>query len=153
MSTTAKWIIGIVIGLLILAALAIFGFFIFIRLNGAGVLLGQHAVRPFEGRVFPQQPFNRLPSQRTGGILTLGFFLGRLIFPAFLLLIVIVGIILLFSMLRSRQPAVSSITSSTPIPSAAPVQAPGRTCPNCERAVQDDWSHCPYCGAQLPEGG
>ena len=105
MSTTAKWIIGIVIGLLILAALAIFGFFIFIRLNGAGVLLGQHAVRPFEGRVFPQQPFNRLPSQRTGGILSLGFFLGRLIFPAFLLLIVIVGIILLFSLLRSRQPA------------------------------------------------
>lgn len=151
MSTTAKWIIGILIGLLILAALAVFGFLIFIRFSGVGGMIGFHSVRPFEGRVFPQQPFNRLPNQRIVSFLPLGFFFGRLIFPAFLLMIVIVGIILLFSLLRSRRPAAASITSTLPVQTPAPVQAPSRNCPNCERLVQDDWSHCPYCGAELPE--
>jgi ABC-type Na+ efflux pump permease subunit len=150
MSTTAKWIIGIVVGLLIVAALAVFGFIIFIRLNGAGGLTVSHSVRPFEGRIFPQQPFGRLPNQRVVGFLPLGFFLGRLIFPAFLFLLVVVGIIiLLFSLFRSRRPAATSATSSTP----TSVQAPSRSCPNCERPIQNDWSHCPYCGIKLPEGG
>jgi hypothetical protein len=149
MSTTAKWIIGIIVGLLILAALAVFGLIIFIRLYGAGGLTGFHSVRPFEGRVFPQQPFGRLPNQHVVGFLPLGFFLGRLIFPAFLFLLVVVGIILLFSLFRSRRPAATSVTSSAP----PPVQAASRSCPNCERLVQDDWSHCPYCGATLSEDG
>jgi uncharacterized membrane protein len=150
MSTTAKWIIGIVIGLLIVAALAVFGFIIFIRLNGAGGVIGYHSIRPFEGQIFPQRPFNRLPGQRISAFLPLGFFLGRLIFPAFLFLIVIAGIILLFSLFRSRRPAANSISSTAT--EIASDHATRRSCPNCERAVQDDWSHCPYCGTILPGG-
>ncbi len=120
MSTIAKWVVGIVIGLLVLAALAVFGLLIFLRFTGAGSLIGFHAVRPFDGRVFPIQPFNRLPNQRFGGVLPFGFFLGRLIFPVFLILIVIGGIILLFSLLRSRRPASATITNTAPITSAAP---------------------------------
>ena len=26
---------------------------------------------------------------------------------------------------------------------------PGRACPSCGRAVQDDWRNCPHCGTQL----
>lgn len=153
MSTVAKWIVGIVIGLLVLAALAVFGLLIFLRFSGASGLVGFHAVRPFEGRVYPMQPFNRLPTQRFGGVLPFGFFLGRLIFPVFLILIVIGGIILLFGLLRSRRPATASITNTAPITSAAPGQTLSRACPNCERMVQDDWTHCPYCGTELNENG
>lgn len=29
--------------------------------------------------------------------------------------------------------------------------APGRNCPSCGRAVQNDWRNCPYCGNELPK--
>lgn len=153
MSTAAKWIVGIIIGLLVLAALAVFGLLIFLRFNGANGLLGFHAVRPFEGRVYPIQPFNRLPTHRFGGLLPFGFFLGRLIFPVFFILIVLGGIILLFGLLRARRPAIASRMNAAPMTSTAPGQSQSRACPNCERAVQDDWNHCPYCGTELNENG
>ena len=27
--------------------------------------------------------------------------------------------------------------------------SPTRTCPNCSRITQADWSHCPFCGQDL----
>ncbi|HEY5901636.1 MAG TPA: zinc ribbon domain-containing protein [Anaerolineales bacterium] len=35
----------------------------------------------------------------------------------------------------------------SPTPPTPP--APGRSCPNCGRSVQTDWSNCPYCGTAL----
>lgn len=34
-------------------------------------------------------------------------------------------------------------------PVTAPVTATGKTCPNCEKPVEDDWAFCRYCGTKL----
>lgn len=77
-----------------------------------------------------------------GYIFPFGIILGGL-FRLGLLILVVVGIIALIRGLsRSGAPL--------PPPTTPPAPAvPSRLCPNCNRAVQDDWKLCPYCGHHL----
>ncbi len=152
MSRSIKWILAIGIGLVLVAAIAVAGFFVVSRLHFPTVMVGPRAFQFWEGRrAMPMQPFQRMPYSRFGGISLLPL-LGRgLIFAGFLALIFFGVIALIFALTRSSQKPAAAL--STYAQNAAPGQAPAATaqhhCPNCDRQVQQDWSHCPYCGTAL----
>lgn len=123
-------------------------------------MLGARAISPWDGgrlfpwRFMPMHPYGVFPGSRFDGFFFWGRLAGWLIGLGFLALIVLAAIVLVLALTR-RQPAQVVSTPSAPVrdsgtPSApAAVPTPGRTCPNCARPVQEDWSHCPYCGAPL----
>jgi hypothetical protein len=129
-----KWIIGIVLGLLVLAILVGVGFAFRSGYIGACNVrawdgLNRNAREfgmPFGGmhRGFGMMPFGGL----LGGLLRLG-----------LLALVVAGIVWLVR--RLRQPV-------TPVVPAIPV-APLATCGKCGKNVEADWKNCPYCGKKL----
>jgi hypothetical protein len=144
MNKTLKWVIGILIGLLVVAAIIAAGYFAFARWYGPGWMVGMHDFRSWEGRrIMPIHPFEywKRPGVRVGG-----FFLLRMI-PGFLfnigiLTLIVLGVIYLARALKGPQLP----SSQPPLPPTA--QTPG-ACPSCGRSVQADWSHCPYCGNPL----
>jgi hypothetical protein len=152
MKTALKWILGILIGLVLLAVVVAAGYFIFTQWNVAGVMMRPRVALPFEGRRgVPLEPFRMMPYQRFGGFFPLRLIGSGLFCLGFLALIVL-GAVALVRVLR--QPRVAAVT---PAPAAAPIQMPEaaqnpvatRNCSNCGKPVQEDWSHCPYCGNTL----
>lgn len=158
-----KWIIGIVIALIVIAALVVGGFFIWMHAgNYAGVA---RVVRP--GTTMPgfgREPFNntwgghgyimRGPGMmefgRTG---IFGGLFGGLIGIG-LLALIIMGIIWLARSLRT--PATAKATASEASVAAAAseveesnLEASAQTCPKCGSPVQTDWKHCANCGRKL----
>jgi hypothetical protein len=170
MSRAVKWIVGIVVVLVGLCALAVAGLFAFSRLNGGALAVGRRAFLPFEGRPnMPVAPFQGMPYRHFGGFTPFGFFGGWLIIAALLGLFALAVIALIVILRRpSRaalqpaarmQSAVIDQPAATERPEAAsqtgaaegtsPSAAEGKSCPSCGRLVQADWSHCPYCGTAL----
>ena len=175
MTRTVKWILGIVIGLVVVCAIVAVGFFVINRLNIGTLAVGRRAFLPFQGRrVMPIQPYEGMPYQRVGGYFPFGFLGGWLIFAALLALFALLVIALVLLLRRPSRAVIQPAITNQPL---APVQsavmdqattggpampdqplAPGATpaptsagqnCPSCGRAVQADWSHCPYCGTAL----
>jgi len=69
-----------------------------------------------------------------GGFPLLGFagaFLVRCLVPLAIIALLVVGIVVLVR--RSNK-----VTPKTT-----------RTCANCGKPLQEDWTHCPYCGADV----
>jgi hypothetical protein len=143
MKNVWKWIIGIVLGLVVLAVLIGVGF----------MLRSNFHVYRLEARVFPgfsergpgMMPYGgfgshmRGPGMRGFGLMPFAGFIGGLFFLGFLALVVL-GIIWLVRRL------------GTPKPVEAPVAVPAEVinpCKKCGRPIQDDWKICPYCGKKV----
>jgi hypothetical protein len=157
MKTITKWILGILIALVILAALAAIGYLVFSQWNWAGWRMDARLFRMWEGgrhmpwRGMPMMPFWSAPGQRLGGFFPLRWIANWLVCPGILFLIVLGVVALVLSLRRSPAPSVSPVSTASTAPAAAPtpVQAVSQTCPNCGRPVNTDWRHCPYCGTAL----
>lgn len=146
-----KWIIGIVIGLVVLAVLVGVGFMVFSH---------THAVRIENGyaRGWPQQgpgmmPYNHgfgghmggLSMMNRGGMMPFGGFIGGLICLGILALVAF-GIIMLVRAMRKSNAAATPAAGT----GAAPMPAePMETCKKCGKPLQSDWKNCPYCGKKV----
>jgi uncharacterized membrane protein YfcA len=153
-----KWILGIVLGLIVLAVLV----------GAAFMLRGNfHALRgqPFEPRGFSQRGPGMMPfggygydHMRGPGMMSYGYrmnplggFIGGLFSLGFLALIVL-GIIWLVRSLRMPKQVVVPTSASavtpveTPVEMAASVTNP---CKRCGQRLQDDWKVCPHCGKKV----
>ena len=144
MKTSTKWILGILIGLVVVAVLVALGFFAFGSWDRPGMIIGPRAFRYWEDRgevPFPRMPMRpeRMMPMVWFGVSPWRMFAGSLLWLGLFVLIVL-GVITLAHGLRRPAQAV-----------VAPVQSisPARACPNCDRPLQPDWVHCPYCGHDL----
>jgi hypothetical protein len=155
MSRTWKWIIGILIGILVLSLIIAIP-------SGMRQLAGTYAQQPpargFErgfdrdfgpgmmGRggdnyywhrsMMNQNPGFMRPMMFGSGFFILGIF--RLLIPLAVVGLAVYGVVALFR--RKPSPAVAA--------EAAP-SVPTRTCAGCGKPAQDDWKNCPYCGSAL----
>jgi uncharacterized membrane protein len=144
-----KWIIGIVIGLVILSVLV------------GGVLLvrsGFHAGRVHMGfqRGWSQPGpelnpyggfgFNRHgPGMMSGyGMMPFGGLFGILISLGFLTFVVL-GIVWLVEYIRRPKTA----TGTTSLPASSEPAVTMTNCKKCGRQIQADWNNCPYCGKKV----
>ena len=155
MSKTWKWIIGILVGLLILAALVAVPF-------GMRQFMGSYSAQ------LPAQGFDRDFSRGFGpgmmgrggnyyyphGMMNQGygfyhpmaygfgfFAFGILhwIIPLAVIGLAIYGVVALFR----RKPAAPAAVE------AVPASASSQSCGNCGKPLQGDWKNCPYCGNSL----
>ncbi len=156
-----KWIIGIVLGLALLAVLAGVGFMVFGRFHTAR---GMAKFSPGYTEVAPgTEPFGGFGSHMRGpgmmpyggfehmrgfgmmgyGMNPLGGIIGGLFSLVFLALVVL-GIIWLVNRLRKPQPV--AVPASMPVAVPAAVMDP---CKKCGKPLQDDWNVCPHCGKKV----
>lgn len=160
MSKTMKWILGILIAVLVIGAIGAAGFLVTNRLYGRAWMLGDLDRRSWDGGrivprgevpwgAMPMRPYSRMPGVHLLPFFPFGGFFFWLICLGGLALLVF-GIIALVASLSSPKKAVESVSATVP---PAPIEAaplrPAHLCPSCARPVQEDWSHCPYCGSAL----
>jgi hypothetical protein len=152
-----KWIIGIVLGLVVIAVLMGVGFTMF----------GLHAYRSearlapgFSQRGFGMMPYGGFEHMRAPGMMgrgwsPLGGFFGGLVGLGFLVLVVLGIIWLVRSLLRPTAAAsVPMAVASTPaaVSEPTPETMPGAVvnpCKRCGKPLQDDWKVCPHCGKKV----
>ncbi len=174
MRTVWKWIIGIVVVLVVLAAVG----------TGVWVLRGRFAAMPRIVQVNPpnnqnpntpnvpntpngqppfygqgpyrQGPYGMMPYGRRGqpmmggrgfgfGIAPIAAIVGFLFFAGFIVLLVL-GIVWLVRS-QSRRTVVAATNMAAAVP---PVSTAVTThaCKNCGQPIQDGFAYCPNCGAQ-----
>jgi hypothetical protein len=149
MKNSWKWIIGIVLGLIVIAVLVGVGFMVFGRFH---VYTGEaRIVQGFsdDGRGPGMMPYGgfgqiRGPGMMGRGFNPLGGLIGGLFSLAFLALAVM-GVIWLVDHLRMPKQAVA-------VPAAMPVETPAvitTPCKKCGQSLHDDWKVCPYCGKRV----
>jgi hypothetical protein len=145
-----KWIIGIVLGLFVLAVLA--GAAIMMRSNFHAVRVQSFDSRGFSQRGPGMMPFGGFEHMRGYGMMSntmnpLGGFISGLLSLGFLAL-VILGIIWLVRNLRT--PKLVDVSAATPAatPTAAPTTITN-PCKKCGNPLQDDWKVCPHCGKKV----
>lgn len=155
MSKTWKWIIGILIGLLMLAVIIAIPFGMhqlagnyaqqfpargyergFDRNFGPGMMEGGAENYYWHHSMMYQNPGFVGPMTFGFGYFTFGIL--RLVLPLAVVGLAIYGVVALFR--RKPSPAVSA--------EAVPA-VPTRTCAGCGKPAQDDWKNCPYCGNPL----
>ena len=132
-----KWVIGIVIALVVIAAVTGLVLLVkshwMVRSEVNGAIPGYKYQHP---GFFPYEDFGRGmhnfpmmgPGMRSVGFLPFGGLMW--IFPLGFLVLLVLGIIWLIKALRK--------------PEAVPLQT--HSCKNCGKPVQEDWRNCPYCG-------
>jgi len=168
-----KWVIGIVIVLVVVAAV-VGGVFLLshrlasiggiARLTRPGVQVpGPQNVQPGSPRQYPgMRPFGNYgfggPGMYMRGRGMMGFggfnIVGGIIrglFTLGILALVVLGIIWLVSYVRRPRTYAAAVVPASPVSSVAPAAAPVAThpCPQCGELVQDNWKHCPNCGTTL----
>lgn len=137
-----KWILGIVLGLIVLTALVGIGL---LMRNNFHDLRAEPFERGFPGRTPWMMPFGGFDPHLRGpglvryGLNHLGGFIGRLFSLGFLA-IVVLGIIWLVKSLSTPK----HVAESAPMPAAVT-----NPCKKCGRPLQDDWKNCPYCGKKV----
>ena len=143
------WIIGIVLGLVIIAVLVGVGLMVFGNFHGyrAGIQVAPRfsergpGMMPYDGYGYQMRGpgmmgygFGRMPfAGFFGGLLCLGF-----------LALVVLGIIWLVRRQGTPKPV--------DVPAVTPAVMPAATvnpCKNCGRPIQNDWKVCPYCGQKV----
>ncbi len=155
MKTWVKWVLGIGIGLVVVACLAVAGLFV---LNRMGWLPGGPGLRQFapyyDDRVtprgdLPMRPFRNMPHMYGGwGINRVPVFSGL---AALCGLALFVGAVILIVVLLARRSGPAAGAPVMAATSAPPVESPRAVCPSCGSEVQKGWKHCPHCGADLPQ--
>ena len=138
-----KWIIGIALGLVILAVLMGVGFMVRSNFHGyraealdARCLFERGpGIMPYGGFGFHM----RGPGMMGRSFMPFGGFFGGLLSLGILTLAVL-GIIWLVRSLRLPRPV--DVSAAAP----AVVDNP---CKKCGRPIQDDWAICPYCGKKV----
>jgi hypothetical protein len=170
MNKGLKWFLGIVIGLVLVAALVGVGFVAFNHWRGSGWMMANRNIRSFNNeRAFPWRnmpgiirppeenpirPFARAPLARFGVFRPLPALFGCLVCLGFLILVVLGVVYLVRGPRKPQQAAVGPAPIAPPTtasPAPSPVQATSHPCPHCGQLIQDDWKHCPYCGGPLSE--
>jgi hypothetical protein len=147
MTKVWKWILGIVLGLIVVSVLVGIGFALVGGFHAARV--GLTYSRGWNEQGPGMMPFGYGLHMRGPGIVSrVGFFpfggiIGGIVFLAFLAL-VILGIIWLAKYLRSPKAAVQ-----TPASTQASASVEMSTCKNCGKPIQTDWRNCPYCGKKV----
>lgn len=143
MNKVWKWIIGIVLGLVILAVLMGVGFMV--RSNFHVYRAEVLDSRGFSERSPWMMPYGgfgshmRGPGMMGNGLMPFGGFFGGLFSLGFLALVVL-GIIWLVRSLRMPKP----VDVSAVMPAAVV-----NPCKKCGKPIQDDWKSCPYCGKKV----
>jgi hypothetical protein len=145
-----KWIIGIVLGLVVLAVLVGVGFMV--RSNFHVYRAEAQVPRGFFQRGPQMMPYGGFGSHMRGpmmghGMIPFGGFFGGLLCLGFLALVVL-GIIWLVRRLRTPK----LVDVPTAVPAAIPTAMPAaivNSCKKCGRPLQDDWKVCPYCGKKV----
>jgi hypothetical protein len=137
-----KWIIGIVLGLVVIAILLGVGFTL--RSNFHGYRLEALNQRNFSERGPWMMPYGGFGHMRGPGMMgfrmmPFGGFIGGLLCLGFLTLVVF-GIIWLVRNLRKPVPVEAAVV--------APV-AEVNLCKKCGKPLQDEWQNCPYCGKKV----
>lgn len=145
MKTATKWILGIVIGLIIITAVVVIGFLVFNRFGGVQWMMESRSVRPFDGyRNLPMHP-RMVPYQGIFSFSPLAF-IGGLIFYAALAFLVVLGIISLVRV-AIRPSKTTQVTPQVSTPVAEEIKM--NSCPSCGHIIQPEWHHCAYCGKEL----
>jgi hypothetical protein len=151
MKTTTRWILGIGLGLVVVACLAAAGIFVFSRMGGLDRLFFERSALPREnGRVLPwrdipMDPFNRMPRRGFGVMVRPHWGIAILFLCGLALAGGLVAAVVVALARSSRSRGVAKL-----VPAAAnDVQPALKTCPNCAREVYADWGHCAYCGTNL----
>jgi hypothetical protein len=175
MSRTGKWILGFLIVLLVVCAAAAVGFAVFGRYARTAMVTTwfeqgepeRGRIQPWEdmpmhpGRIppvqdMPRMPYRAFPGRLLPGVMPFGGFFGILLCLGFLLLLGLSAAALVISLGRPRNPTPAAVAAPAPTAASLPASpepvAPSQACPSCQRAVNDDWSHCPYCGTALTPG-
>jgi len=170
MKRVLKWIIGILVGLVVIAVVLGAGYMVARRFGGFNFvretrlvqrsgplqalprqdtpgqnLPGQNLRRNFGRNEMPMYSYDRMGFRPFGGLM----FFGRLIGGIFRL--AILGLVIFFAVtlaLRPKQVRQMAATSNSP-PETGATQAAVLSCPHCAREIQSDWKHCPYCGNSL----
>jgi len=159
MSKALKWILGILIGIIVVGALVAVGFAFYTHWFGMDGRVVTHMVTPWGDeriqpwRDMPMHPYGRLPNVRVYRFSPLAFIAGGLLRLGLLALVVLGIIFLVRSLWRPGQAGVTpaqviEVPQQQETPSAAPTPA---ACPNCGFTVQAGWKHCPNCAHELAE--
>jgi hypothetical protein len=161
-----KWVIGVILGLVVIAVLVGVGFAVW---NNMHLIRGAAEVNPgFSQRGPEMMPYGgngwhlrgsgMMPYGENGwqarGPEMMGFrgapfagFFGGLLTLGFLVLVVL-GIVWLVVRLRSPKPVVA--TPSVPAVVSEPIPAAAlNPCKKCGRPLQADWVVCPHCGKKV----
>ncbi len=165
-----KWLLGIVIGLVVVAILVGVGFFAYNHFRGTGFMVANRSYRfSYNNRVFPFRnmpgnvrppngnyirPFAGTSLSRIGVFRPLSWLFGCLVCLGFLILVVLGVVYLIRGPRRAQQVAASPTPIAPPVttpPPSSPAQSNVHACPHCGQMVQDDWKHCPHCGGPLTE--
>jgi len=136
-----KWIIGIVLGLVVLAILVGVGFMVN---NFYAYRAGGFDSRGFSGCGSGLLPYAGFGHMRGFGMMGYGWmpfggFFGGLLSLGFLALAVM-GVIWLVNRLRTPKP----VEASAAIPAAVV-----NPCKKCGMPIQDGWQVCPHCGKKV----
>jgi len=148
-----KWVIGIALGLIILAILVGVGFLVRSNFHvyRAETLISRGFHEDYGWRL-PYGGFGhmRAPGMMRFGMRPFGGLFGGLISLGFLALVVL-GIIWLVRNLRQQKgvvPAVVPVVEPAEIAAATPA-AIVNPCKRCGRPLQDEWKVCPHCGKKV----
>jgi hypothetical protein len=148
-----KWIIGIILGLVIIAVLV--GVAFMVKSHFYGYCAESFGPRNFSNRgpdYFERgpgmMPYGGYGHMRGTGMMGYGFspfggIFGGLISLGFLALVVL-GVIWLVNRLRTPQ----RVEVPAVIPAAVPVEIV-KPCKQCGRPLQDEWKVCPHCGKKV----
>lgn len=150
MKTTTKWILGIVAGLVVVTAVSALAIFAMTQSGSLGWMANERSFMPrtFE-RTMPMHPYadgSWFFMSRFNPL----WFIGRILLWGGVLALIVLGITALVRGLNKPAQAVTAANAATTavIEQVSPAQAV-QSCPACSRVVQQDWSHCPYCGNPL----
>jgi uncharacterized membrane protein len=145
-----KWIIGIVLGLVVLSVLLIIGFMAFGHFHGDRFENGYSRGWSQQGPgMMPYGGFGdhlRGPGMMGyGGMLPFGGLIGGFFCLVFIALFVL-GIFWLVRTFGKTHAVNSAAAQTTPAVTPAPLMD---TCKKCGQPIQVDWKHCPNCGKKV----
>ncbi len=165
MKKVFKWIIGILIGLVVIAVVLGAGFMVARRFGGVSWtresrlaqrgdfdqntpwqnMPRQNMQRNFGRNDMPMYYYGGMGYRPFGGFTLIGRLVGGVFRLAILGLVIFLAVTLALRPRQTRLPAAAS--TAPPAPEAT--QAAVLTCPHCAREIRADWKHCPYCGNSL----
>jgi hypothetical protein len=144
------WVVGVVAALLVIAAIVCVGAMVMRSNHGMAWTRDQIPEQRWDDRRL--EPGEGMHFRPRGGFIARPY--GMFAFPGWLGGLVCLGIlgvlgagalVLVYRAGGRKRPVPVQAVAEAPVAST-PVAHP---CGNCQRPVQEDWVHCPYCGSDL----